>query len=322
MLRVIAEPGDRLNAYGTTHIYIFIRSDRSRSSVCSSTKVAIDSINSGEELQICKEHSQHGSTGWYHHNSPWTRAPTITTALQVSREISNLISEIKDAPHNVQARNFGTRKLYLDKSTKQTNVNNGKAVYPPAVNIPLKSCGDELGKLRNLLESLLSKSTKGGIRQLAFYEIEKFIVINESELCFGEQERHLSRMPVMTDIPGHQLVRRVSAFDPDRKIPGGGTDLDTGGMTQSPTFEKIISQTTERTMEKVQAEFLQRPDVRIEELLRLDLIETRQLWATNVQSENLGVCRSFLVSQYFVLKDITDTNAEIYSGWFGTETWR
>lgn len=88
-----------------------------------------------------------------------------------------------------------------------------------------------------------------------------------------------------THPPSYQLVRRVTTFDLDRKIPGGA-DLDMGEITQLPAklLEKTISQTIERTMEKIQREFLRKPGVGIEDLLSLGPIETRQLWATNLQS--------------------------------------
>lgn len=169
----------------------------------------------------------------------------------------------------------------------------------------------------------MPKSTKGGIHQRTFYEIKKFFkdggvggAINslrsrELSIClalmteltrvvinslYSTKAGYVSgskntqeKLPGQngsddTHPPSHQLVRRVSTFDSDRKVPGGGTNLDIGEMTQSPTRTKLLEKIISQTIEKIQGEFLQRPDMRIEELLRLDPIETRQLWATNLQS--------------------------------------
>lgn len=81
--------------------------------------------------------------------------------------------------------------------------------------------------------------------------------------------------------PSYRLVRRVTTFDLDRKITGeAGVDLTMGEMT----LEEIVSQTIERTMEKVQGELLRKPNARIEDLLSLGPLETKQLWETNLQS--------------------------------------
>lgn len=260
----------------------------------------------------------------------------ITAALQVSRAISNLISEIKDAPQSVQRLSQELRDLeVIFAQIDQTDTRNGEPIYSAAVEMSLKSCRDELGKLQDLLESLVPKSTKGGIHQRTFYGIKKFFKDGDiGDAINSLQSRKLSIcLALMTNLtrfviptrgsmfwvvinslcstkagyvsgsknvqekllekngsddthpPSYQLVRRVTTFDLDRKIPGGA-DLDMGEITQLPAklLEKTISQTIERTMEKIQREFLRKPGVGIEDLLSLGPIETRQLWATNLQS--------------------------------------
>lgn len=99
----------------------------------------------------------------------------ITAALQVSRAISNLISEIKDAPQSVQRLSQELRDLeVIFAQIDQTDTRNGEPIYSAAVEMSLKSCRDELGKLQDLLESLVPKSTKSGIHQRTLYGIKKF----------------------------------------------------------------------------------------------------------------------------------------------------
>lgn len=85
----------------------------------------------------------------------------------------------------------------------------------------------------------------------------------------------------------YRLLRRATTFDFDRQVLlGGAVEVGVNEISHKPTklLEKIISQTIERTMEKIQGEFLRKPNSKLEDFFSLGLLETRQLWATDLQS--------------------------------------
>lgn len=85
--------------------------------------------------------------------------------------------------------------------------------------------------------------------------------------------------------PEYRLLKRATTFNLDRKILlGGSVDVGTNEIAPTKLLDKIISQTIERTMEKVQGEFLRKPYAKIEDFFSLGPIETKQLWAINLQS--------------------------------------
>lgn len=119
----------------------------------------------------------------------------IAAALQVARGISSLIDEIKDAPQSLQRLGQELRDLeVIFSQIDQSNDKHGEIpIYSAAVEVSLKSCRDELGRLSDLLGSLVPKSTGGGIHRRTFQGIKKFFKdddIREATNCL--QSRKLS----------------------------------------------------------------------------------------------------------------------------------
>lgn len=100
----------------------------------------------------------------------------VTAALQVARGLSNLIGEIKDAPQSLQRLSQELRDLeVIFVQIDQTNFRNSEtSLNSAAVEMSVRSCRDELGRLRDLLESLAPKSTRSGIHQRTLQGIKKF----------------------------------------------------------------------------------------------------------------------------------------------------
>ncbi|KAL0636337.1 hypothetical protein Q9L58_004684 [Maublancomyces gigas] len=235
----------------------------------------------------------------------------ITATLQVARGLSNLISEIKDAPQSLQRLGQECRDLeVIFVQIDQTNFRNVEtSLNSAAVEMSVRSCRDELGRLRDLLESLAPKSTGSGIHRRTLQGIKKFFKEDDiGDAINALQSRKLSIcLALMTNLastkggyasgrknggvdinpPEYRLLHRATTFDLDRKpLLGGPVDGGTSTNEVTPTklLEKIISQTIERTMEKVQGEFLRKPNAKIEDFFSLGSIETKQLWAINLQS--------------------------------------
>lgn len=109
----------------------------------------------------------------------------------------------------------------------------------------------------------------------------------------------------------HRLLRRAKTFDFDRQILlGGSVDVGTNVITPTKLLEKIISQTIERTMEKVQGEFLRKPNAKVEDFFSLGPIEAKQLWETDLQSVREFRGKILPGGSAFAREDITDTNLE------------
>lgn len=254
----------------------------------------------------------------------------ITATLQVARGLSNLIGEIKDAPQSLQRLGQECRDLeVIFVQIDQTNFRNVEtSLNSAAVEMSVRSCRDELGRLRDLLESLAPKSTGSGIHRRTLQGIKKFFKEDDiGDAINALQSRKLSIcLALMTNLarfvifttgfvfwatidalystkggyasgrkndgvdinpPEYRLLHRATTFDLDRKpLLGGSVDGGTSTNEVTPTklLEKIISQTIERTMEKVQGEFLRKPNAKIEDFFSLGSIETKQLWAINLQS--------------------------------------
>lgn len=100
----------------------------------------------------------------------------VTAALQIARGLSNLIGEIKDAPQSLERLGQELRDLeVIFAQIDQTNFRNSDiSLNSVAVEMSVRSCRDELGRLRDLLESLVPKSTKSGIHQRTLLGIKKF----------------------------------------------------------------------------------------------------------------------------------------------------
>lgn len=101
---------------------------------------------------------------------------------------------------------------------------------------------------------------------------------HEGGLCFRKGETPDKQSD---DLP---LLRRATTFSLDRQTPKSeaiGSAMNE--MSQSPA-EKIISQTIERTVTRIQGKFLQRPNAKVEDFFSLGLAEIKQLWATDLQA--------------------------------------
>lgn len=125
----------------------------------------------------------------------------VTSVLQITLEISNLISGIRNASHSLQRLDQELRDLEaILTQIEQTEAKHG--LYSPAADMSLKSCRDELRRLQGILEPLGLRSIGSGIRRRTLQGFIKLFRDKEIDNAVNAlQSRKLSIcLALMTDL--------------------------------------------------------------------------------------------------------------------------
>lgn len=141
----------------------------------------------------------------------------LTFTIQIARSVSDLIGNIKDAPQSLRRLDQEVNDLesILSQIDQPDFEDSGLSLYTTPVEMSLRTCRDELERLRELLTPLAPRSTEDGRRRRTWQGFKKFFKDDDlREAVNNLQSRKLSIcLALMANLSRFVISRAVPCLN-------------------------------------------------------------------------------------------------------------